>query len=74
MMSCSSDKPDEDTGMWVVKSDFDVNGLPLMSIIYLDCIVWAAHLIGVCSNDFFPKISFFMILLTLSFHFMSTNS
>jgi hypothetical protein len=59
-MSHSSSKPDEDTGMWVVEPDFNTDGSPLMSIIHLDCILRAAHLIGVCSNDFLPK--------DLSFH------
>lgn len=49
------DEPDDDTGMWIVKPDLDANGLPHMSVIHLDCILRAAHLIGVCGKDFLPK-------------------
>jgi hypothetical protein len=59
-MSRSSSKPDEDTGMWVVEPDFNADDSPLVSVIHLDCILWAAHLIGVCDSDFLPK--------ELSFH------
>ena len=48
------------TGMWVVEPDFNADGSPLVSVIHLDCILRAAHLIGVCSSDFLPK--------ELSFH------
>jgi hypothetical protein len=59
-MSRSSSRPDEDTGMWVVEPDFNADGSPLMSVIHLDSILRAAHLIGVCGNEFLPK--------ELSFH------
>lgn len=45
--TCTTDRIDEDTGMWVVEPDTDANGHPLVAIIHLDCIVRAAHLIGV---------------------------
>jgi len=41
------DLPDVDTGMWVVKPDFLDNGENLFSIIHLDTIVRACHLIPV---------------------------
>ncbi|KAH9992996.1 hypothetical protein BJV74DRAFT_771309 [Russula compacta] len=69
-MSHIGGKPDEDTGMWMVQPDFDVNGSPLVSVIHLDCILRAAHLIGVCSDDFLPKeLAFYQSLDTfLSFY------
>jgi hypothetical protein len=54
-MSHIGGKPDEDTGMWMVQPNFDASGSPLMSIIHLDCILRAAHLIGVCGDNFLPK-------------------
>jgi hypothetical protein len=50
-----SDKPDEDTGMWVVCPEMDAENQPVISVIHLDCIYRAAHLLGVCGNDFIPK-------------------
>jgi hypothetical protein len=41
--------------MWVVEPDVDANGLPAMSIIHLDMIVRAAHLLGVFGSAFLPK-------------------
>jgi hypothetical protein len=49
------DDPDEDTGMWVVQPELDEDGQPVVSVIHLDCIVRAAHLIGVYGEDFIPK-------------------
>lgn len=54
-MSRSNSKPDEDTGMWVVEPDFNADGSPSVAVIHLECILRAAHLIGVCGNDFLPK-------------------
>lgn len=53
--SRTSDSPDKNTGMWVVKPDVDGNGTPYASVIHLDMIVRAAHLLGVCGQDFIPK-------------------
>jgi hypothetical protein len=49
------DGPDEDTGMWMVEPDFDVNGSPLVAVIHLDTIYRAAHLIGVCGEHSLPR-------------------
>jgi hypothetical protein len=49
------DEPDEDTGMWVVQPESDGDGQPVVSIIHLDCVVRAAHLIGVYGGDFIPR-------------------
>jgi len=46
------DKPDEETGMWIVKPDFCDNGTPSEAIIHLDCVLRAAHLVAVCGESF----------------------
>jgi hypothetical protein len=53
-MSCCGDEPDEDTGMWVVKPELDADGSPSSSIVHLDCILRAAHLIGVYGDEVIP--------------------
>ena len=47
-------EPDEDTGMWVVQPDTASSGAPIWTVIHLDTIVCAAHLIGVYRNGFVP--------------------
>jgi hypothetical protein len=42
---------DEDTGMWVVQPEVDADGFPVMSMIHLDCVIRAAHLLPVFSSD-----------------------
>ncbi|KAI0644829.1 hypothetical protein C8Q79DRAFT_911798 [Trametes meyenii] len=42
----TKDEVDEDTGMWMVEPSFISRGIPLISVIHLDSIVRAAHLIG----------------------------
>ncbi len=49
------DVPCPDTCMWVVHPDIDAAGERIMSVIHLDCIVHAAHLIGVAGKEFIPK-------------------
>lgn len=49
------DKPCPDTGMWVVEPDIDATGERVMSVIHLDCILRAAHLIGVTGKERVPK-------------------
>jgi hypothetical protein len=53
--SLVADEPDEDTGMWIVEPDFKFDGSRHMDIIHLDTIVRAAHLLGVCGDDFVPR-------------------
>jgi hypothetical protein len=48
------DGPDENTGMWVVEPDRHPDGSPREAVIHLDCILRAAHLIGVYGNGFLP--------------------
>jgi hypothetical protein len=50
--SCIGDEPDEDTGMWIVEPQSDANGI---SLVHVDCIIRAAHLIGVYGREFIPK-------------------
>ncbi|KAK0237593.1 hypothetical protein EDD85DRAFT_921282 [Armillaria nabsnona] len=50
-----SDGPCADTGMWVVEPDTDAQGQHIMSVIHLDCILRAAHLIGVTGQESVPK-------------------
>jgi hypothetical protein len=52
--ACVDDEPDEDTGMWIVEPLMDGAGKPFMSVIHLDCILRAVHLIGVYGEDFVP--------------------
>lgn len=52
------DEPDEDTGMWIVRPAFTGigrNRTPVISIIHLDTIVRAAHLIGVSLRTETPE-------------------
>jgi hypothetical protein len=49
------DEPDEDTGMWVVEPDFKLDGSRHMDVINLDSVVRAAHLLGICGEDFIPR-------------------
>jgi hypothetical protein len=46
---------DEDTGMWRVRPDYGADGKPLLSVLHLDCVLRAAHLIGVYGTAFIPK-------------------
>lgn len=43
------DEADEDTGMWIIKPD------PTLSVVHLDTILRAAHLIGVYGTQLMPK-------------------
>jgi hypothetical protein len=49
------DNPDEDTGMWVVRPEFQGNGRRDLSIISLDCVARAAHLLPVYGSSFLPE-------------------
>ena len=45
------DMPDEDTGMWIVEPEFLDNEEPHLSVIHIDCLVRAAHLIPVFGDS-----------------------
>lgn len=43
----SFDNPDPDNGMWIIEPDFDRNGYRVMSVVHVDSVVRAAHLLPV---------------------------
>ena len=47
--------PDEDTGLWLIEPEMDATGNHVTSVMHLDCIWRAAHLIGVYRNEVLPK-------------------
>lgn len=51
---CVADSPDEITGMWVVEPELLEDGARCVSVIHLDSIFRAAHLIPVFGGDFVP--------------------
>jgi len=51
----TDEEPNDVTGMWTVEPEMK-DGEPLISIIHLDCIIRAAHLIPVYGDDFIPMI------------------
>ena len=48
------DNPDSNTGMWCVQPEFNSAGEPHISVLHLDCVVRAAHLIGMYGNENLP--------------------
>ncbi|OAX33135.1 hypothetical protein K503DRAFT_700903 [Rhizopogon vinicolor AM-OR11-026] len=53
--SRTDNRPDDDTGMWIVRPEFNTDGSHKAAVIHLDTIVRAAHLIAVYGRDFLPK-------------------
>jgi hypothetical protein len=49
------DEPDEDTGLWVLKPDFDNDSKPDLAIIHVDTIIRAAHLIPVYDSQYIRR-------------------
>jgi hypothetical protein len=49
-----ADEPDEVTGMWVVRPDYNADGSPAIGIIHLDSVLRAAHLIPVFGDNPMP--------------------
>ena len=47
----SFDDPDPDNGMWIVEPDFDSSKYRIMSVIHVDSIVRAAHLLPVFNGS-----------------------
>ena len=45
------DNPDPDTGMWIVEPDLDCEGYRVMSIVHLDSVVHAMHLLLIFKGD-----------------------
>jgi hypothetical protein len=49
-------EPDEDTGLWVVRPEFEATGgHRSLAVIHLDCVARGAHLSGVCGSSFVPE-------------------
>ncbi len=50
-----SHDPDPETGLWIVSPDMDhTQRRPLMEVVSLECMVRAAHLIGVSGDELLP--------------------
>ncbi|KIM61208.1 hypothetical protein SCLCIDRAFT_122526 [Scleroderma citrinum Foug A] len=49
-----SDRPDENTEMWVVQPDFDADGQQELEVVHIDCILQGVHLIPVYGHDQLP--------------------
>ena len=47
--------PDDDMGMWVVQPEFTANGHCTLSVIHLDSVVRAAHLLPIYGSSFVPE-------------------
>jgi hypothetical protein len=52
-----SEERDENTGMWTVMPEVEEDGSPSISVIHLDCIFRAAHLLPIYGNDPIGSIS-----------------
>ncbi|KIK81549.1 hypothetical protein PAXRUDRAFT_155864, partial [Paxillus rubicundulus Ve08.2h10] len=48
------DGPDKDTGMWIVRPSFNMRNLPNITIVHVDSIYPAAHLIPVYGEALIP--------------------
>jgi len=46
-----SDRPDPDTGMWIVEPEYDENNFQSISVIHIDTILCAAHLLPIFDGD-----------------------
>jgi hypothetical protein len=53
--STHGDLPCEDTGLWSVVPDRDAQGRRVTSLVHIDTILRAAHLIGVAGHHMLPK-------------------
>jgi hypothetical protein len=52
----SFDEPDPDNGMWIVEPDYDRDGYCIMSVVHIDSIIRAAHLLPIFgSNSAVPR-------------------
>ena len=50
-----SDKPDSDTGLWVVELELGGNGKAVVEVVTLDSIARGAHLLPVYGEGFLPE-------------------
>ncbi|KAJ8495314.1 hypothetical protein ONZ51_g1758 [Trametes cubensis] len=49
------EEPDDDTGMWVVEPDLDIDGQRELSIVHIETILRSAHLIPVFGDEPIPQ-------------------
>lgn len=52
-------QPDPETGFWMVRPAYERNGQPSLAVIHVDCIIRAAHLVGVYGSRLVPDIIHF---------------
>jgi hypothetical protein len=52
--SLLDEEPDEDTGMWMVQPEVNPDDTPVTTMIHLDCIFRAAHLLPIHGNASVP--------------------
>lgn len=57
--SCVGQSADPGTGMWVVEPDFTDDGVPITSVIHLDTVIRAAHLLPVFKEEYVSRDLFF---------------
>lgn len=50
----SQDTPCKETGMWIVEPELNEWGVPVLFVIHSDCMLCAAHLIGVSGHHLVP--------------------
>jgi hypothetical protein len=50
------EKCDKDTGMWMVEPEVEDNSLPTISVVHINCIYCAAHLLPIYGNDPIPLV------------------
>ena len=68
-----SNVPNENTGMWVVQSEFTGNGHRTLSVIYIDCVARAAHLLPIYRTSFIPEDLQFLTHLMYFIHILLTT-
>ena len=49
--SLVDDERDEDTGMWMVQPERSDDGLPVITVVHLNCVFHAAHLLPVYGDS-----------------------
>ena len=52
-----AEERDEDTGMWMVQPKIEDNSSPSISVLHINCIFRAAHLLPIYSDDAIGSIS-----------------
>ena len=50
----TAEEPDEDTGMWLVEPLMTARNERFVTVIHLDCVIRAAHLVPAYGEDFVP--------------------